>query len=150
MSWSAIEINHVRLSPAETAVLHAIQGNDTVCTELLANVVGEFRDAIAAAGTALGPSGTIPDLVRTHVINRTRWQWLCEFPQLKTFQTEAREKLNTAAEAALEKILARELRVPPGDGSSADQSPSPAFGSRGGSRATDPAARDFNRTNQDG
>jgi len=45
-------------------MLAAIAGSQTICAEILTTVVGEFRDTIAAAGTALGDEGTIPDLVR--------------------------------------------------------------------------------------
>ena len=112
--------------------MEAIQGSNSIGAAIVTNVIGEFRDTIEAAGTALSSDATkLPALVRNHAINRTRWLWLCEFPQLKALQTEAREKLNTAAEKMLADISSRDVKVPPGDGSAADQSPSPAFGTRG-------------------
>ena len=39
------------------------------------------------------------------VIARTRWLWLCEFPELKKFQTKERSELNDAA------VKYRELRA---------------------------------------
>lgn len=150
MSWRTIAITDVRLTPAEKTAFESIQGSSTIGADVLTNVVGEFRDTIESAGTALGASGYVPDLVRNHVINRTRWLWLCEFPQLKALQTDARKVLNDAAEKMLADISRRDVKVPPGDGSSADQSPSPRFGTRGGSRATDPNERNFTAESQDG
>ena len=151
MSWRTIDIAEVRLTPAEKAAFANIQNSESVGAEVLTNVVGEFRDTIAAAGTAISEStGTIPDQVRLHVINRTRWLWLCEFPALKNFQTDARKDLNTAAEKMLADISAGKVKVPPGDGSAVDQSPSPAFGTRGGSAANDPPEREFTKDKQEG
>lgn len=130
--------------------MQSIQQSEEIGASILTNVVGEFRDAIESAGTALGDSGTIPDLVRNHAINRTRWLWLCEFPAMKAFQTAERSKLNDAAEKLLTDILSRDVRPPAGDGSDADQSPSPSFGERGGTRATDPNERNFTPESQDG
>jgi len=141
--WQLISDSDVRITPAERTMLNAIQDSEGICATILGNVVGEFRDTIAAAGTPIGTEGTIPDLVRAHVINRTRWLWLCEFPQLKAFQTPERKALNDAAETALQKISTRDLKVPPGDGSAADQTPSPSFG-------TKCPPLQFTRRNQDG
>lgn len=105
MTWTAVTATDVRITPAEQAVLNAIQDSETVCATVAANVVAEFRDAIAATGATPGDAGTVPDLVRVHVINRIRWLWLCEFPQLKSFQTAEREKLNRDAVDMLAKIL---------------------------------------------
>jgi hypothetical protein len=150
MAWRTISIDDVRLTPAEKAALQNIQDSTTVGAEVLTNVIGEFRDTIEAGGTTVGDAGTVPDLVRLHVINRTRWLWLTEFPTLKALQTAERSKLNDAAEKMLADLSARDVMVPPGDGSDADQSPGPAFGTRGGTRTTDPAEREFTRPNQDG
>jgi hypothetical protein len=150
MPWRNLSSNEVRLSPAEKAALQAIQGSDSICDEIVANVIGEFRDAISVRAIALGEEGTIPDLVRTHVINRVRWLWLCEYPQLKALQTEHRKSLNDSAEKALADIASGDLKVPPGDGTPADQTPSPSFGTRGGPRDTDPPNRNFTNETQDG
>jgi hypothetical protein len=114
------------------------------------DAVIEFRDTIEASGTTVGDAGTVPDLVRLHVINRTRWLWLTEFPTLKALQTAERSKLNDAAEKMLADLSARDVMVPPGDGSEADQSPGPSFGTRGGTRTTDPRDRQFTPETQDG
>jgi hypothetical protein len=151
MAWRSITISDVRLTPAEIAAMSNIQGAEITGEALLTNVIGEFRDTIAAAGTPLAVDVTVvPDLVRNHVINRARWLWLCEFPVLKAFQTADRSKLNDAAEKMLADISKRDVRVPPGDGSSADQSPSPSFGTRGGGDTNDPPARDFTKPTQEG
>lgn len=120
MSWRDITIDNVRLTPQEKASLEAIQGSSNIGTEILENTIAEFRSAIASAGHSL-PSDKkdgkkIPDLVRHHVINRTRWLWLCEFPQLKTLQTKEREALNEAAEKIITAISSREMNVEPPTG----------------------------------
>ena len=151
--WRPITIDEVRLTPAELAMMQTIQDSTTIGAEKLNSVVGEFLETIAAAGTALGPAGEIPDLSRMHVVTRTRWLWLCEFPSLKSFQTDARSKLNDAAEKMLADISSRAVKIPNGDGSSAasaDQSPSPSFGIRGGARITDPPLRHFTPDSQNG
>lgn len=140
----------MRMMPAERTMLNNIAGSPGVCAEILGNVIGEFRDMIAAAGTPVGVEGTVPDLVRAHVINRVRWLWLCEYPQMKAFQTDGRKSLNDAAEKAMEKIATRDLKVPPGDGSAADQTSSPSFGSRPTKQFPNPPDRNFTRDNQDG
>jgi len=150
MSWRILAITDVRLTPAELAAMSNIQGAEVTGADVLTNVIGEFRDTIEAAGTALGEAATVPDSVRMHVINRTRWLWLCEFPVLKAFQTADRSKLNDAAEKMLAALASRDVRVPPGDGSAGDQSPAPSFGTRGGTRETDPPEREFTKEKQDG
>lgn len=123
-------------------MMQNIQGSTDTGAEILTNVVGEFRDTIAAAGTPLS-SGTdeLPDLVRLHAINRCRWLWLCEFPALKSLQTEARKTLNDAAEKMLAQISSRDVKAPAGDGSEANQVAGPSFGER---------TRNFTQESQDG
>jgi hypothetical protein len=150
MSWNQVTDDAVRMQPAEIAMLNSIAGSTATRADILGNVIGEFRDTIAAAGTALGPEGTVPDLVRMHVINRTRWLWLCEYPQMKAFQTDGRKALNDAAEKALKDISTRDLKVPPGDGSPADQTASPSFGTRPRTQCPNPPARNFTSESQDG
>ena len=106
MAWRLITTAHVRLTPPETAALRNISGSDQICAEILADVVGEFVSAIRSGGNAFTDDGSIPDLARLHVINRTRWLWLCEFPALKAFQTAERKALNDGAEKFLAEIAA--------------------------------------------
>lgn len=130
MAWNTLTIDDVRFTPAERARLDAIAGSVTIGESVLANVVGEFRDAAEAVGTPLGDDGTVPDMVRMHVINRTRWLWLCEFPELKVMQTEMRKNQSLAAEKMLDRILAREIRLPAGDGSTPDATVLPSVYAR--------------------
>lgn len=130
MPWRTISSSEVRLTPIEQAQLGAIQGSMTACDEILATVVGEFRDTIAAVGTTLGEDGTIPDMVRGAVIDRTRWLWLREFPQLKALQTDVRRDGNKAAEELLQAIATRERRVPPPDGYEQDTTVLPSIAER--------------------
>lgn len=130
MPWRILTAEEIRLTPAEKATLQNIQGATNVCADLLTNVIGEFRDTIAAVGTALGAEGTVPDMLRPHVIHRTRWLWLTEFPQLKAMATPERSKLNDEASTMLNRIAAREIKVPPGDGSVIDQTVLPSVATR--------------------
>lgn len=127
MAWQSLTISHVRLSPQEKAAFEALQGSSSVGAEIATAVVAEFRDAIAAVGGTVGSSGTVPDLVRIHAINRIRWLWLCEFPALKSHQTEERKALADAAQAMLDKILAREVSIP--DASAGVNSPAGSWNS---------------------
>src|SRR5258705_439396 len=117
MSWQQVSSDDVRLTPAEKATLDGIAGSSSVVAEKLGDVIGEFRDSISATGVIVSTeTGTVPDLVRIHVINRTCWLWLCEFPQLKSMQTKERAELNTAAEKMLANISSGAVKVPSGDG----------------------------------
>jgi hypothetical protein len=97
MSWRPISISNVRLTPTELAVMANISGAVDVGGEILLTVVGEFIGALQATGNPYTLDGTIPDILRQHVINRTRWLWLAEFPTLKNSQTADRKALNEEA-----------------------------------------------------
>lgn len=127
MAWQSLTIAHVRLSPQEKAAFEALQGSSSIGAEITTAVVAEFRDAIAAVGGTVGSAGTVPDLVRIHAINRIRWLWLCEFPQLKSHQTEERKALAEAAQTMLNQILSREISVP--DASAGENSPAGSWNS---------------------
>lgn len=113
MSWRPITIDNVRFTPAETAIMQNIQGSSNIGAEVLQNVVGEFVEAIQQGGNQFANDGTIPDVVRMHVINRARWLWLCEFPVLKSMQTEWRRSLNDSAEKFRDAIAAGSPRIAP-------------------------------------
>lgn len=113
MSWRTITIAQVRLSPQEKAGLEAVQGSTAIGAEVLDNVVREFVSAIRSGGYEATDDGSIPDLVRMHVINRTRWLWLTEFPSLRALQTAERKALNDSAEKALLALTNREMNVEP-------------------------------------
>lgn len=111
MSWRALSIEQVRLSPEEKRAMQTIQRSEDIGAEILASVVREFVGTMQASGYPVATDDTIPDAVRIHVINRTRWLWLCEFPSLAQWQTEAREKLNTEAQEILRLISQRAFNV---------------------------------------
>ena len=113
MSWRPITIDQVRFTPAELALMTNIQGSGDVGAQILQTVVGEFVEAIQQGGNQFANDGTIPDVVRPHVINRTRWLWLAEFPALKSMQTEWRKSLNEAAEKFRDAIAAGHPRIVP-------------------------------------
>jgi hypothetical protein len=113
MSWRPVTIDNVRFTPAEMALMANIQEAADFGPEILQTVVGEFVEAIQQGGNQFASDGTIPDVVRAHVINRTRWMWLCEFPALKSMQTPVREKLNTEAEKFRDAIAAGNPKIAP-------------------------------------
>lgn len=94
-------------------MLQTMDNSNTVGAEVLLNVVREFVGAMQSGGYPVNTDDTIPDVVRNHVINRTRWLWLIEFPQLKKLQTEERREANTAAEKVLQQLSTREMNVEP-------------------------------------
>lgn len=96
--------------------------------EILLSVVGSFLDTIAAAGTPLGPDGTVPDMIRDNVAGRARWILLTKYPQLKIYQTKDRKDENEAALAMLKRLATRDEKVPPGDGSPANTVNLPSTG----------------------
>jgi hypothetical protein len=116
MSWCTITIDQVRLAPQEKTALQNIQGSTDIGAEILTNVVQEFISAMRSGNYPVVEDGSIPDLVRLHAVNRTRWLCLCEFPALKALQTKEREALNKSAEEVLEKISIRALNVEPPPG----------------------------------
>lgn len=143
MSWRTISISNVRVTPQEQSALDTIAGAASAGAEVLENVVAEFRGAISSAGGPLGPANTVPDVVRLHVINRTRWLWLCEFPQLKAMQTEARKTLNDAAEKMLGALSEGKQKVEPPDTEITTTSPIPG-------PSIDPKCRRFDRCDEEG
>jgi hypothetical protein len=47
------------------------------------------------------------------VINRTRWLWLCEFPQTQKFQTPERAKLNDEAVKFRDQVASGNPKIVP-------------------------------------
>jgi hypothetical protein len=113
MSWNPITTANIRMQPVEQAVLNNISGSSTVLAEILGTVVGEFVEAIQQGGNQFAQDGTVPDVVRPHVIARTRWLWLCEFPEMKKFQTKERSDLNEAAVKFRDQIATGAPKIAP-------------------------------------
>jgi hypothetical protein len=113
VSWNSITTANIRLQPAEIAVLNNISGSTAICAEILQTVVGEFVEAIQQGGNQFTEDGTIPDVCRPHVINRTRWLWLTEFPQMKVAQTPERAKLNDEAVKFRDQLAAGNTKIAP-------------------------------------
>lgn len=146
MAWRAISISNVRLTPTELAVMNNIQGATDVGGEILMTVVGEFIGALQSSQNPYATDGTIPDILRQHVINRTRWLWLCEFPTLKNSQTPDRKAQNDAAEKFLLNLIETgkpKVEPPPNPDPGAPQlEVLPAFGKK--------RHRDFTKRSQNG
>jgi len=115
MSWSPITTADIRIQPAEQGTLNHISGSNTACAAILNMVVGEFVEAIQQGGNQFTSDGTIPDVCRPHVIARTRWLWLCEFPEMKNFQTRERSELNAAAVKFRDAIASGKPKIAPPD-----------------------------------
>ena len=113
VSWNPITTANIRLQPAEIATMNNISGSTAVCAEILQTVIGEFVEAVQQGGNQFAQDGTVPDVVRPHVVNRTRWLWLCEFPQLKIYQTAERKALNDAAEKFRDQVASGTPKIAP-------------------------------------
>ena len=94
-------------------MLNNISGSTNVCAAILQTVVGEAVEVIQQGGNQFALDGTVPDVMRPHVINRTRWLWLVEFPQMKVFQTDDRRKQNEEAVAFFMKVSEGKPKIAP-------------------------------------
>lgn len=154
MSWTAPTPSNVleEFTPAERAQLANIQGGADNLTPILARVVAEFRQAIADAGRETdSDTTTMPDGFHGQAIALARWRWLISIPQAKAMQTPERKAAAEKAETLIEDIATGKRPVAPPDSSSGTGGiASPSFGTRGGSAANDPRAREFTRDTQDG
>jgi hypothetical protein len=145
MSWSAITIDNVRLTPNEKAKLLSIENGATTGADILSSVVAEFIAAIQAGGNQVANDGTIPDLIRPHVINRTRWLWLLELPSaVESIHSKQREAANTAAEKFLEQLATGHPKVeaPPVSAGTTPLVTMPSVGN--------PKLKHFRKRNEDG
>lgn len=145
MAWRAITIDNVRLTPVEKAKLQSIEAPNDVGAEILQTVVGEFIGAIQAGGNQVVTDGTIPDVVRPHVINRTRWLWLLEIPTVsEAIQSKERKAANDAAEKFRDQIATGHPKIepPPAPSQAAPLTTMPSVG--------DAQAQDFTQADEDG
>lgn len=105
MAWRAINVTDCKFTPAELTALAVLQGANSGLQTRLTDVAGEFLGAIAAAGYPVASDGSVPDQLRGHILARTAWLFLNDFPALKALQTDGRKSDAAAAEAVLEKIV---------------------------------------------
>jgi hypothetical protein len=146
MSWNPITTANIRMQPAEQATLNNISGSNTVLAEILSTVVGEFVEAIQQGGNQFAQDGTVPDVCRPHVIARTRWLWLCEFPEMKKFQTKERSDLNEAAVKFRDEVAGGKPKIaPPANPSPSGFNPIVTMPSTGR-----PKLREFRKREEDG
>lgn len=129
MSWNPIAIQDVldEFTPQEQAALQNIQGSSLVFARILAKAVGSARGKIAAGGNQLDEDGTIPDQMRSEVIDITRWRWLISFPTLKALQTKERKDAYDEAMSALREISKKnsDIKVELPNAATAQNNPSP-------------------------
>lgn len=139
-------------TPAERATLANIQGGADNLTPILERVVKEFRQAIADAGREVAAdTTTIPNGFLGQAIALARWRYLIALPQAKALQTPERKAAAEKAETLIEDIATGKRPVAPPDATSSTGGlTAPSFGTRGGSRTTDPRVREQTREQQDG
>lgn len=97
-------------TPAEKAMLKAIQGAGDKLPGILSRVVDQIREAYLTGGRPLGDAGMIPQGMRDRAVALTRWKWLTAFPTLAKMQTKDRKDSATEAEGYLLLIAKRELK----------------------------------------
>lgn len=120
MSWSSITTDDVlsEFTPDEAASLRTIQGAQADPVDnlplILARTVAEVRDYIRSGGYALDTtSTTLPLGLHSDAIAIARWRWLISMPQLKSLETDVREKAFKRALAKLDKIAGSNFAVEP-------------------------------------
>ena len=122
MPWRTITADDCKFTPAEMAVLQNIQGGTDGLQTRLDDTVGEFIGALNAAGYPTVADGSVPDQLRGHILSRTQWQFLADFPMLKSMLTDARKDSAKAADDMLSAIMQRKagaMEAPAGTVSSA-------------------------------
>jgi hypothetical protein len=153
LNWLAFITADVlkEFTPAEQATLQNIQGATNALADICTESIAEFRQAISDAGTDLSSAtaGTIPEGFKAKAAALARWRWLISLPQAKLMQTEERKAAALAAETLINDIATgkRPVTAP---GASTGGIARPSFGTRGGSAANDPRAREFTRETQEG
>ena len=146
MAWNVITTADIRIQPAEQATLNHISGSDTACAAILKMVIGEYIEAIQQGGNQFATDGTIPDVCRPHVMARTRWLWLCEFPEMRNFQTKERSELNADAVKFRDAVAGGKPKIaPPANPSPAGAVPIVTMPVTGQSKL-----REFRRWQEDG
>jgi len=149
MSWRTLSEAQFLLegfNADERTSVESAAGGDEGLTELLATAIAEWRGAVAASGNEVDSTAdTVPDTCRVYLVARLRWQLLLKFPELKTFQTEVREKAAQAAEEKLQRVLQGKDPVETPDEESSR--PRPSIKTIDGE---DPPPRLFTKTTEDG
>lgn len=153
MNWLQLNTADVlkELTPAEQRTLENIQGATNNLGEIVGDVAAEFRQAITDSGVDISTtaSGFIPPGFRGQAVALARWRWLISIPQAKAMQTAERKEAAEKAEKLIEAIANGDRPVAAPDATTGGIA-GPSFGTRGGTRATDPREREFTRTTQEG
>ena len=108
MPWREITTDDCKFTPAELATLQNIQGTADGLQKRLDDVVAEFIGAMKAAKFDTVSDGNVPDQLRNHILARTQWLFLADFPALKAMLSEPRKLAADAAEKMLLSIAKRE------------------------------------------
>lgn len=108
MPWRKITTADCKFTPGELQRLNNIQGGSAGLGRRLTDVVGEFIGAMNAAQYPTVADGSVPDQLRGHILARTTWLFLNDFPELKVMATDGRKAEAEKAEKMLEAIAKRE------------------------------------------
>ncbi len=108
MAWRNIETQDIqqRLTAAEAAMLNSASGSKPALASALADGVAAFNSALRAVGNPVA-DGQVPDSLRNAVMSYSLWEFLKNFPTLKTFQTDSRRDAYKDAVADLHKLANR-------------------------------------------
>jgi hypothetical protein len=117
MSWITPTDDEVLSQQAkERASIAAIKGKDDL-PQILAEVIAEFRDAIAGRENALDVDGTVPAGLAKYVRDRALWIFISRgVPENDSVQTKGRADAAKAAEDALQAIRDGKVSVEPPTG----------------------------------
>lgn len=109
MPWSTIAESDVldEFSSQEQAALTAARAGTDKLPAILTRVVNSARGSILSGGSDLDAAGTIPDQIRTEVIDIARWRLLISYPALKNLQTKERKDAHDEAKKVLKEISRR-------------------------------------------
>lgn len=118
MSWRTISTAQFlaeAFNASERASVQAAAGGDDGLSDILDSHVASWRGLIEAAGNTVSTTaGTVPDSIRLYLLAQARWALLLKFPQLKSLQTDAREKAAERAEEIIDKIAAGDFPIESG------------------------------------
>ncbi len=105
MPWKSLATTDItaEILPDEVTALNTIQGSTSILSAILSTVTAEIQAQILVGGNQIGPSGSVPDQIRSDAIALVRWKWFCSLPKTD-LQSEFRRAQYDQAVQRLEKI----------------------------------------------
>lgn len=109
MGWRTLQIQDIvsRMTAAEQAMLAAASGAKNALGTRLTDAILAFQSAMQATGFQVGAPNQIEDSFRNAVMSYGIWEWIKDFPSLKTFATDARRDAYREAMQELNNIRQR-------------------------------------------